>query len=114
MTTAVRGLTGTGEFSVVMGVAIVERQLGSGLDKAESIKLCPFSNNSHERIGGAGMVDKPESAGLLGSVDGFVIIDFNYSNPLLSFGALSPFSLCNKFPFVLADFLPCSQRDFGE
>ena len=50
-TTAVWGLTGTGQFPVVVGVAIVEREFGPGLNGVQGIKLRPFSNNSHEAIG---------------------------------------------------------------
>ena len=60
------------------------------------------------------MVDKPESCRLFGSIDRLSIIHFDNGNTLLGFGALSPFSLGDEFPYILADFLPGSQRDVGE
>ena len=60
------------------------------------------------------MIDEPKPTWLFFPIDGFVVIDFDKGNTFLSFGALSPFSLCDEFPLVLSDFLPCSQRDFGK
>jgi len=113
-TPAVLGLTGTSQFPVVMRVAIVEREFGSGLDGVQGIKLCPFSNDSHEGIWCAGMVDKPESCRLFGPINRLPIIHFDNGNPLLGFSPLSPFSLGNQFSSILPDFLPLSQMDFGE
>ena len=111
---AAGALTGTGEFSLVMGVAIVEREFCAGLDRVECVKFCSFSENSHEGIWCARVVDEPESCRLFCGINGFPVIDFDDGNPLLCFGPPTPFSLRNAFSFVLADFLPCSQRDFGE
>ena len=44
-----------------MGVAIIEGEFGSGFDGVQGIKLRPFSKNSHEGIGCAGVIDEPES-----------------------------------------------------
>jgi hypothetical protein len=94
--------------------AIVEREFGSGLDRVQGIKLCPFTYNAHKGIGCAGMVDEPESCCLCCPIDRLPIIHFDDGNPLLDFGAPSSFSLRNAFPFILSDFLSGSQWHFGE
>jgi hypothetical protein len=111
---ATRALTRAGEFPVVMGVAIVEREFFACLDKVERVKLCPFSKNSHEGIRCARVIDEPESCRLFACIDRLPVIHFDNGNPLLGLGALSPFSLRDEFPFLLADFLPWSQGDCGE
>ena len=98
----------------MMGVAIIEGEFGPGLDGVQGIKLCPFSNNSHEGIRCAGVIDEPESCRLFGSIDRLPIIHFDNGNPLLDFGPLSPFSSCDAFALIFADLLPVPQRDFGE
>jgi hypothetical protein len=59
------------------------------------------------------VIDEPESCRLFACIDRLPVIHFNNGNPLLGLGTLSPFSLRDEFPFLLADFLPSSQRDFG-
>jgi len=98
----------------MMGVAIVERQFCACFDRVECVKLCPFSNNSHEGIGCAGVVDETEPCCLSGSIDRLPIIDFHNGYALLDFGSLSSFPLGDAFPFVFANFLPLLQPDFGE
>jgi hypothetical protein len=111
---AIRAVTDTRKFSVVMGVAIIKREFCPSPDKAEGIKFCTFPNNSHKGIRGAGMIDESESRCLVGTIDRLSIIHLDNSNPLLGFGSFSPFSVRNAFSFVLADFLAPSQRDLGE
>lgn len=98
----------------MMGVAIVERELSSGWNRMEGVKFRSFPDNSHERIGSAGVIDEPETCGFLGSVNGFAIVHFHNGNPPLRLGAFSSFPLANALSGVFSDFLPWPQWDVGE
>jgi len=103
-----------GKCAVVVRVFVVEGEFGSGLKGLQGIKFRSFSDNSHVGIGGAGMVDEPKSAGLVFSVDGFVVIDFHNGNLRLSLCPSSAFASANQFSLIFTDFLPGAEVDLNE
>ena len=102
-----------GKFAVMVGFFVVEGQFGAGFNRAQGIKFRAFANNAHESIRRTGMVDEPESASGLGSINGFVVVHLDNGNVLLIFGSSPAFSSADKFSLIFSQFLSSPERDFG-
>src|SRR5271165_2253293 len=83
--------TAAGEFSIVVGIAIVAGKFFSGADVPAGIKLHSAVGDSNENIGIAGMVDELKGTKPHAGVDCFRSAEFHDRNSFGSMGAFSGF-----------------------
>jgi hypothetical protein len=106
--------TGTGQFAVVMRLLIVKGQFGAGFDGVSGIEFRPFSDNSHEGVRGAGMVDEPEAVPPGGAVNRLVVVHFDDGDFFLMPGPPPAFPPADELPLIFSQFLPGAEVDHGE